>query len=260
MAESLLQLQAIADFVNLLLWTGQLPDERPVSAIIVAPAGAGKTTMLERMACEQAEFMGDLTARSLRACVQSDKVTHILLGDMLAMFGHRASTVKLTMQLVSQLTGEKLQHDPWTGEAIKPKQIGLITAIPPPDFLKQKAHIGAGGFASRFLVVKYTYKPSTIAAIHRFISRNGYTAKQVNGFGVIDGGKFEVKIPDNLADKIKDFGLTMKADPLGFRMHRHLRALVKAAARRCKRNYANESDLELIQSYCEFFSQEGKAI
>ncbi|HMD54434.1 MAG TPA: hypothetical protein VKJ65_07800, partial [Phycisphaerae bacterium] len=94
MAESLHQLSVLLDFVKLLLWTGQLSDERPVSAIIVAPAGSGKTTMLENLQCEQAEFVGDLTARPLSGIVTEKKeVTHILLGDMLSLFGHKETTV-----------------------------------------------------------------------------------------------------------------------------------------------------------------------
>lgn len=262
MAENLLQLSILLDFVKLLIWTGQLPDERPVSAIIVAPAGSGKTTMLENLQCEQATFVGDLTARPLSGIVSgSDKVTHILLGDMLSLFGHKESTVKLTLRLVSQMTGEKILHDPWTGKEIPPRMIGLITAIPPEDFQKQRRHTRTGGFASRFLVIKYSYKASTIAAIHRFISENKYSEiATYKPFVIPNPGKWKVEINKDVSEKIKDFGMAMKDDPLGFRAHRHLRALVKAEARRNARNFVKIEDFERIQSYCEFFSREGKEI
>lgn len=233
-----------------------------MSAIIVAPPGSGKTTMLENLQCEQAPFLGDLTARQFAGIVNgSDKITHILLGDMLSMFGHRESTVKLTLRLVSQMTGEKLSHDPWTGKEIVPRMIGLITAIPPDDFYKQKRHINTGGFASRFLVIKYSYKPSTIASIHRFISENKYSNAVPNKPFVIDNpGRFKVEINKEISEKIKDFGMTISKDPLGFRAHRHLRSLVKAEARRNNRNYIKTEDFEKVQSYCEFFSREGKEI
>lgn len=263
MAENLHQLTALVDFVKLLIWTGQLPDERPVSAIIVAPAGSGKTSMLEQMQCEQATFVGDLTSRPLSSIVKgSDKVTHIMLGDMLSIFGHKQSTVKLTLRTLSQLTGEKLLHDPWSGEPLsKARMLGFITAIPPEDFVKQKRHVQGGGFASRFLVIKYSYKSSTIAAIHRFISENKYASgSPPKPFELNKPGAYQVEIPEKLSDLIKDFGMTIKADPLGFRAHRHLRALVKAQARRNQRNVANDKDFEMVQSYCEFFSKEGKEI
>ncbi len=262
MSESLVQMGALRDFIELLIWTGQLSDERPSSAILIAPPGAGKTTLLESLFCPQATFVGDLTARTVAGLVKDQKeMTHILLGDMLSMFGHKGGTVKLTMRLVSQMTGEKLMHNPWTGEEIEPRQIGLITAIPPSDYSKVERTIKAGGFASRFLLMKYTYKPSTVTAIHRFIESNGYANIKPSKPLVIDkNGKLSIKIPSRVASSIKDFGMSLKKDPLGFRALRHLRALVKADARRKNQCEATRKNFDLVQSYCEFFTSEGKAI
>lgn len=259
--EPLLQLSTLTDFVKLLLWTGQLSDERPASAIIIAPAGAGKTSLLENMKCEQCEFMGDITARTMAGLVKnSDKITHVLLGDLLSMFGHKSSTVKLTMRLISQMTGETLAHDPWTGDAIKPRQIGLITAIPPEDYEKEKKKISAGGFATRFMIIKYSYKKTTIAAIHKFISQNKYAESIPGKFIMQNPGKQKIFVPEALSSDIKDFGMTLKTDPLGFRAHRHLRSLVKASARRNERGQATKADLDIVTSYCDFFSQDGKEL
>lgn len=261
LAENLFQMGVLLDFIKLLIWTGQLLDERPVSAIIVAPAGSGKTTILETLQCEQAAFLGDLTARPLSGIVRgSDKVTHILLGDMLSLFGHKDTTVKLTLRLVSQMTGEKILHDPWSGEAIQPRMIGLITAIPPEDFIKHRRHVKTGGFASRFLIAKYSYKAATVASIHRFISENRYANSLGKPFLMDNLGKFKVEISKDISERIKDFGMTIKDDPLGFRAHRHLRALVKAQARRMGRMAVKEEDFATIQSYCDFFSSDGKEI
>lgn len=263
MSESLFQLTALSDFLQLLIWTGQLSDERPASAVIVAPPGAGKTTMLQGLQCEQAMFTGDLTARPLSGMIRnSDKMTHILLGDMLSLFGHKESTVKLTLRLVSQMTGEKIGHDPWTGESIREREIGLITAIPPEDFKKRAIakHITGGGFASRFLIIRYSYKPSTITAIHNYIAANRYSLQKPTVFFLPDPGKWVVRVPDKVSTAIKDFGQQLKRDPLGFRAHRHLRSLVKAQARRCKRSVVDMNDFYKVQQYCEFFSSDGKAI
>jgi hypothetical protein len=259
-SESLYQMTALVDFLKLIIWTGQVEEERPSSAIIVAPAGAGKTTLLENLTCVQAPFVGDLTSRQIPGILKEDKVTHILLGDMLSILGHKESTVKLTIRVISQMTGEKLLHNPWTGEAIPPRQIGLITAIPPEDFAKQQRHIKTGGFASRFLIVKYSYKASTVAAIHRFIASNKYAGDKVKPFLLANPGRWVVELPEKISEQIKDFGLTLKKDPLGFRAHRHLRALVKAEARRNCRPIVQPKDFETVQNYCEFFSTEGKEL
>jgi hypothetical protein len=261
MPESLFQLGPLNDFIQLIIWTGQVEGERPVSAIVIAPAGTGKTTLLEGLKCPQAEFVGDLTSRPLSGLVKDAKeMTHILLGDMLSMFGHKSSTVKLTMRLVSQMTGEALLHDPWTGQPLpEPRKLGLITAIPPKDYEREKQKIADGGFGSRFILIRYTYKPSTIASIHRWIQDNKYS-KPGKPFSLPNPGRWDIKIPKPVDESIKEFALSLKRDKVGFRIHRHLRSLVKAAARRRQSNSASIKDLNLVKSYCDFFSSQGKEI
>lgn len=262
--EPLFQMSLLTDFVKLLLWTGQLLDERPASAIIVAPAGAGKTTLLENLECEQAKFLGDLTARPLHGILKNEKLTHIMLGDMLSLFGHKKSTVNLTIQNISKMTGEKIKQDPWTGEEIPPRMIGFITAVPPEDLKRRdiSEQLNGGGFATRFLIVKYSYKPSTIASIHRFISENKYSEIRnvPKPFCIPNASKSKVEVSDKISEMIKDLSQTLNRDPLGFRAHRYLRALVKAQARRQMRTNATEDDFRVVSTYCDFFSSEGKAI
>lgn len=263
MSESLLQMGVLMDFIKLVIWTGQLPDERPASCILVAPPGAGKTSVLQALECEQAKFETDLTSRPLGGIVVgNEKLTHILLGDFLALFGHKESTVKLTLQTVARLTGETLQTNPWTGAAIPPRQMGLITAIPPEDFDKRgiSKHFNSGGFASRFMVIKYSYKASTIAAIHRFIAENKYSHNHTKPFALENPGKWLVEIPSKISNLVKDFGTTIAKDELGFRVHRHLRSLVKADARRSSQKTVTMENFKRVESYCEFFTSEGKEI
>jgi hypothetical protein len=227
---------------------------------VVAPAGAGKTTLLDNLSCEQAVFVGDLTARPLSSIVKgSEKVTHVLLGDMLSIFGHKAATVKLTMRLISQMTGEKIMHDPFTGEPIKPRKIGLVTAIPPKDFETEKKRIEEGGFSTRFIQIRYAYKKSTINSIHNWIGQNRYS-EPVKSFAMEHTGAQKIEVSKELSDEIKTFSLTLKNDPIGFRIHRHVRALVKANARRNFVSAARKIDLDMVKSYCDFFSSDGREI
>jgi hypothetical protein len=264
MGEQLIGLRTLQDFLELLLWTGQLDDERPVSAILVAPPGAGKTSMLELVACEQALLVGDLTARTIGQICRNDKLTHILLGDMLSLFGHKQSTVDLTVRLISQLTGEDLKQDPFQGTDIKPVRLGLIAAIPPDDMKKAKirTHIEGGGFASRFIIVRYSYSLATIDAIHNFIMNNGYADHPPKPFIMKNIGRLRVRIPKSIGPDIKSLSLYVKKQgDFGFRAHRHIRSLAKAAARREGRVEVNVKDLNLVKMHCEFFAKpEGKEL
>lgn len=262
LGESLYKLEELNDFIKLILWTGQLKEERPCSVIVIAPPGSGKTTLLENLKCDFAEFVGDLTARSLHGLLKNKNATHILLGDMLSLFGHKSSTVDLTLRLLSQMTGEDIRHDPWTGEPIEPRKIGFITAIPPDDFNnpRNKAKIASGGLFTRFMIVRFNYKPSTISSIHHFIARDGYVNNSSKPFMIPNPGRWSIKIPNEISDEIEQYALVIKKDPLGFRAARNLRALVRAAARRTGNTTVGQKDFDLVKSYCDFFTKEGKDI
>ncbi len=270
MSENLIGLNAISSLIQLVIWTGQLRDERPVSMIIVAEAGAGKTSLLQMEECSRALFVGDITARTITGIINDNKfLTHVMLGDMLSIFGHKKATVELTLRLLSQMTGEVLKHDPWTGKEMPPRKIGLITAIPPEDFKKQINYITGGGFASRFLIARYKYTDKTIEGIHEFIAANGYAEKVKHKVAIPDNddlikdGKLPlIQIGKRVSIKIKELGRedAVKNDPLGFRAHRHMRALVKAETLRSGCKVAEERHFNQVKAYWDFFKQGGREV
>lgn len=256
-------LEPVTAFIKLLIWTGQVEDESPISAIMVAPKGGGKTTVLESCAGSQSLFIGDLTARTMKEILArgNDEVTHLLLGDMLAMFGHKKSTVDLTKQIAAKLTGEGLSTDPWTGLPMDTRKMGLITAIPPEEFAEYQREILKGGFGSRFLFFTYTYGDAAKAKVHTHIRKNGYANKKTpEPFNIPFPVKRKVSISNSLGKGIQEFAFELAKDPLGFRAHRHIRALVKASARSENRTTASRKDLDRIIKFRNFFTEDGKQL
>jgi len=257
----LVGLEPVIDLVQTIVWTGQLKGERPVSAILCAPAGAGKTSVLWKMQSNVSEFFSDFTARESRAAIKKEGITHLLIGDLLSVLGHKQGTVKLSINILGKLSGDRLTRDPWTGEDIVPKMMGIITAIPPEDLhsRKCKPYIWSGGFASRYIIVRYDYDMQTIRRIHDYIKSDAYTKEQPFIFEV-DRGAIEVSIPPGIADKLSILSRQIKNDPIGARAHHHLRALAKARARMRGSMEVSETDFEAIDQFSEFFSRNGKVI
>lgn len=259
----MIALEPLYDFLSLVLWTGAVVGERPASCVLIAPPGAGKTSVLEAMQCDAAPMVSDLTSRDLsRVLTEHKKATHILLGDMMSLFGHKTSVVSLTCRMLSSLTGESLLTDSFTGESGHGRQLGMISAIPPEDFATRKvqSHFTAGGFATRFITVQYDYSPTTKARIHDFIMRDLYVSDRGYRFPGVSPEKHAVEIGEDLARDIHSLAQVCKTDDLGTRIHRHLRALTKARARRDGRLAAMNEDVQAISAYVDFFTGHGKTI
>ncbi len=177
------------------------------------------------------------------------------------MFGHKKSTVELTKQIIAKLTGEMIDTNPWSGEKMEPRSLGLITAIPDKDFPKYQKEIDKGGFGSRFLIAKFSYGASAQSKIHHHIASNSYaTSKVTPPLAIKNPGKWIIKIPKPVAAKIQMLSFEIARDPLGFRAHRQIRSLVKASARSKGRKVASMSDYQAVESLRNFFVGDGKQL
>lgn len=255
-------LEQVIDLVTAVLWSGQVEGERPLSLILVAPPGSGKTSVLELVECETAKFFSDFTSREVKSALgENASLTHLMLGDFLSLFGHSKGTVKLSINLVSRLTGDTIRQKPWTGEEIKPKKMGLITAIPPDDLNKReiRSHVRSGGFASRFIMAKYNYSQEAIEKGHKFIREGKY--RSAKPFEIqIKQGSILVEVPLKIAMQLDALSRQIKNDPIGFRAHHHIRTLACSIARMHARNVVTEKDYEQVVKFADFFSDRGKII
>lgn len=255
-------LDMVIELVTAILWSGQVEGERPLSMILVAPPGTGKTSILEFVQCETAFFFSDFTSREMKNAINGNgAITHLMLGDFLSLFGHAKGTVKLSINLLARATGDTIRQKPWSGEEIPPRRLGFISAIPPEDLNKReiKPHIRSGGFASRFIFAKFNYSQTTIEKVHKFI-REGKYRKSAQIPIIIKPGSFLVEVPLKIASEIDLLARRIKNDPIGFRAHHHLRTLACAIARMNKRNVVTEKDYEKVLQFSDFFSENGKEL
>lgn len=264
----LVGLEPVLDIVKTIMYGGAVAGERPNSLIISAPIGCGKTTVLEKTEFNTSHFFSDFTAREAQIIVEKEDIlTHIAIGDFLSVFNHKSGTAALSLNLLAKLTGETLRDNPWNGKPIKRRNgekgisVGVLTAIPPERLRdpKIKTVVYGDGFASRFLILSYTYKPQTMARIHKYIESDAYiNCKPL--FIDIPRNKYPVTIPANVSAAITVIADKIKHDKVGFRANHHLRALVKARARYHDVDVVTEQIFGEIYDVIDFFYERGRAI
>jgi hypothetical protein len=252
--------ERLAELIEVLLWSGFIEQERPISAVMVAPAGSGKTTLMETYESTYSPFFSDLTSREVSSVLKDKKeATHILVGDLMSVLRHKKGTTSLTINMLSQLSGDTMRQDAFTGGAVK-RRMGIISAIPPEDMANRqiKKIFAEGGFASRFLIAKYTYTPGTISAIHRYIASGAYRKvdQEIRQLRVGPPPR-KIEVSKKAADEIRDLAMVIRRDPIGARAHHYLRTLAMSIAARDTSRSIQSRHLKALQEMAMFFTERG---
>jgi hypothetical protein len=249
----------LEELIETLLWSGFIAKERPISAVLVAPPGSGKTTLLETYESTFSPFFSDMTSREISSVLKEKQdATHVLVGDLMSIVRHKKGTAALTINMLSQLSGDTMRQDAFTGQAVK-RRIGIISAIPPDDMNSRqiKKIFSEGGFASRFLIAKYTYTPETVNAIHKYISSGAYKNEQ--GIRQLKVGPplREIQVSKTAASEIRELALVIRRDPIGARAHHYLRTLAMCIAARDLSRDIKTRHLKKLNEMASFFTDRG---
>lgn len=264
LASGLVGLKPVMEFLITTLWTSHVIGERPVSVILVASPGHGKTSVLSRLRSNWTYYTDDLTSREINhALTENPDMSHLMLSDFTSIFNRKTSTADLTCNILRRMIEEGMDVDSYSGRHLHDnKRIGFLTAIPPDDLDGRKIseQLAEGGFASRFIIAKYTYSQKTKREIHNYIRSDAYTKEGDPKPIRFPERRTEVTIPPKISNDLNFLALDIKRDPLGARAHHHLRALIKARALEQNRNSVTDADFKKIENYAEFFAKRGKIL
>lgn len=248
----------LEQLIETILWTGWIEKERPVSALLVAPPGAGKSSLLEAFDSDYSPFTSDATSREISRLLRDHRAaTHLLIGDFMSVLRHKKGTSDLTINLISQLSGDTLKVDAFTGDQVS-RRMGIVSAIPPQDIKEKKIRkiIESGGFASRFMIALYDYTPQTISQIHRYIRDGNYRQESKP---ILRAGPpvRTVSMSITIAKEIESLALIVKRDPIGARAHHYLRTLAMALAAKEGKTAVEDKHVDALSSMSEFFRVDG---
>jgi len=235
---TLIKVDDIIRLINLILISGRIKGEKPLSAILIANIESGKSEILELyMKFANVVWANDLSRKILidkiLPEVESGRKTHIICTDFLNVLAHNRTVVKGTLLLLNSFIEEGLKDFYFYGIEKHFKEIvrgGIIIAITREEYNFRKKHWRKIGFISRSLPISYSYKEETITAIHNYIS----TGFEENKFNIVIPPKRPVKISFTSKSEqqlVRIIALAKKSKyETGFRLHKHLRTLSKCIA------------------------------
>ena len=245
----------IEEMIKLVIWSGYVKHEKPLSLIIVANPESGKTKSLLKYANNKRLITyTDLTAYGIRKDVipkvEVGSIKHLIIPDLLKPLNRGQWAVADFITLMSCLIEEGVGNISTFNESVirEQSQCGLITSVTPDFFLDKRRNWTKLGFISRCLIVSYSYTKDMINEILELHKK---------AIGEIKENE-DLKLPDSQMDVISDEKynemilpeIKMMANKIGthgFRMLRHHITLLKASALMDGRGYVDERDVELIK-------------
>jgi hypothetical protein len=130
-----------------------------VSALLVARAGFGKTTIASGLAPKNTVCVFDATGRGITKLLQENKeLHHIIFNDLVAVMSHKASVNALTLSTINAMTEEGLATEAYPTE-IKNlgRKCGVIASITPEILNDGRRWWNATGLSSRLVPFSYTH-------------------------------------------------------------------------------------------------------
>lgn len=293
----MINVEPILDIIETALWTGALKGEKPLSVILIAGVGSGKSAILGKSykAPKVVEEVHDKKGKNGKIrqervqtvtqigtvlyttdstpytlyhkygdLLRSNKVRHIVIPDFLSILTKNKEAMPDTIRFYNSLIEEGIcriesRYSDFVTEV--PVQIGLITAVSAQDYeVRHKTqNWGAMGFLSRVLPVSYRYTNNTKEAILHSTFLREYQ-HEINFELAFPEEPVYVELPLKYEKPITDLASNIKdpTDEVGARRQKQLMAFVMGDALRKGRTVVNSEDVDKLLGYAEFFNADCK--
>ena len=279
--------QEIEKILKIGIYSGLLKNEKPLSIFLVANAGSGKTSLLNQFESPTIWNVSDISQKSIAEELgkKNDKgVTHIVMGDFIAVQSHGYATVNSTVGMLNRLIEEGILNERFYGQNItldKKAVIGLITSTTIDKFEDLFVRYSDIGFFDRILPAFYKLSDKSITEINERMKKEikDYTKIKLK----MGKKKIEVKIPLGLiADSVQVYAKQITflqnnfkvirhgrdgrkyfttTDSNGIRMHKMLRVMAKSIAimnRGINVKEVDNSDIKVLDSIYKYVGLRAK--
>jgi hypothetical protein len=199
--------QPIEDLLGAIVGTAFAEDSIPISCMIVAPSGAGKSRTIIRFDAPYIMRCDDLTSSGLMDILTRDsksEIKFLLIPDFNPILSHKASVSNLLLANLLSVTQDGTARivDGRGNKEVKHKPVGIITAVTFDMFARYSRKWHELGITRRILPIHYTYSLRTIQQAQTLI-REGKINGNNQPMSMSEYRQLKVVIEQNLANDIQ---------------------------------------------------------
>jgi len=162
--------EPIIEILKRVVASGFIKNAEPVSAMIVAPVGAGKTTSLKKISINKNIMaFSDLTPFGLQKFlseIKANKITHIIIFDLVQPMSRSRSVVNNLIGFLNSLIEEGIFRISTAYMEIKePIKLGLITCTTDKEIKDKRRGWLSIGFISRLIPISFSFARTDVIQI-----------------------------------------------------------------------------------------------
>jgi hypothetical protein len=264
-------INTILGLLELVVFTGHIRGEQPVSALVTAPPEAGKTSMVMKFVPNDGlVVLTDCTAfgimRDYGQSIIQGRVKHLVIPDLIRPMSRGKDTVHSLVAFLNALIEEGVVSISTYAEHVGVQnqgnsaqlavRCGLITTMAQGVLLDGRHHWARMGFMSRLLPISYTYNASTQLDIHRSIANRDYLSDTPIHLN-LPTEDVEIRLHSPQTDELITLAsglnsiITSTNNPervYGFRLQKHLQRLAMASALKHGRDIVSQDDVDYLRS------------
>lgn len=268
-------MKPIENVLHSIIGTAFVIGSIPVSCMLVAPSGGGKSRTLIGFDADYIFRADDLTSSGLFDILSGDpenRIKYILIPDFNPILSHKASVSQLLVANLLSVTQDGTVRivDGRQKKEVKHAPVGILTAVTFDMYARYSRRWHELGIARRILPIHYVYSLPTIREA-QYLIRHGRITSEIPPLKLYEYKQADIKIPKNIALEIESLSKQLSVN-LGqvVRLVRGSREAVpgqalypmapqivltsvaKGSAIRFGRNYANQTDLAMCVEFVSF--------
>lgn len=270
----MIKMDFLKEMVELVIFSGYVKHEEPISLMIVGNPESAKTKMILKYSKNKGiKVLTDATAYGIRMevmpYVRRGEIKHLIIPDFLKPVNKNPASVADFVSIMNALIEEGVGNISTFNQKMEDgddelAKCGLITSITS-DLMKDKRRYNKWkhmGFISRMIPISYSYTKETVEEILGYIKRQDYKNENESIMLDLPKRKEDVKLSEKYSGYIinKVQFIAEAQEKYGFRMARQFNTLLKASALKDGRHKVEKKDVLKVRDLLYWINFELKEI